>query len=397
MRPIEHSVLDSHVSLQTAHTTVRGTAVPFGGQPGPSSTSKPVRLCFIGDLMLGRGISELLKTRPAPDFWCDTTPILKGSHAVIANLESAITSHQGRWSEGWKTYRFAADPQVIDILKAGNVRAVNLANNHILDCEAQGLTDTIRHLHDAHIAHAGAGEDLSAAWRPALFRAGPMKIGLIGLTSRMKEFAAGQNAPGTAFMPISAEPAALALVDRLASDLRSAGAHSVVLSAHWGPDMKWWPSGEFRRFARAAIRAGVDIVHGHSAHVLQGVETYRNGFILYDTGNFLDDYGYWPWLRLDQSFAFVVEYRNSRPEKLELFPVSIQNGRASLATGSEFRKIVERMARRSARLGTDLRETATGLSLDVARSGSRFTALHPEPDTFPAGYDPERHTKLETM
>jgi poly-gamma-glutamate synthesis protein (capsule biosynthesis protein) len=318
--------------------------------------------------MLGRGISERLKSQRPSDFWSDTLPILCGSSAVIANLESAITSHNGRWSEGWKTYRFAARPEAVDILTAGNVRAVNLANNHILDCEAQGLKDTLRHLDAAHIAHAGAGIDLAAAWQPALLDVGPFTVGLIGLTSRMKEFAARQDAPGTAFLPITAEPAPLALIGKLARDLRNKGAVTVVLSAHWGPDMKWWPSRRFRGFARAVIRAGVDIVHGHSAHVLQGVESYRNGFILYDTGNFLDDYAHWPFLRLDQSIAFVVEYRNYRPERLDLFPVTVAGGRASIAKGDEFHKIVLRMMRRSARLGSDLRRTRTGLSLDVLES-----------------------------
>jgi len=187
----------------------------------------------------------------------------------------------------------------------------------------------------------------------------------------MREFAARQGAPGTAFLSINTKPATVALIGNLARTLRRRGASTVVLSAHWGPDMKSWPSGSFRRFARAAIEAGVDIVHGHSAHVLQGVEAYRNGFILYDTGNFLDDYGYWPVLRLDQTFAFIVEYRNSRPERLDLHPVSIRDGQATLAEGAEFHTIVRRMMRRSARLGTDLRMTATGLSLDAAQSGRR--------------------------
>src|SRR5262249_28546277 len=116
---------------------------------------------------------------------------------------------------------------------------------------------------------------------------------------------------------------------------------------------------------------GVDIVHGHSAHVLQGVEAYRNGFILYDTGNFLDDYGYWPLFRLDQTFAFVVEYRNFKPVRLDLYPVSIREGQAVLAKGAEFITIVRKMVRRSARLGTELRTTATGLSLDAAQHGNQ--------------------------
>jgi poly-gamma-glutamate synthesis protein (capsule biosynthesis protein) len=141
----------------------------------------------------------------------------------------------------------------------------------------------------------------------------------------------------------------------------------------------------------------VDVVHGHSAHVIQGVETYGNGFILYDTGNFLDDYGYWPYLRLVQSFAFVVEYRNSRPKRLDLFPVSIREGQASLAKGHEFRKIVRRMTRRSARLGTDLRQTAAGLSLDAAQSGNGAFSFEPRSAKFAPGCAIHRHPTLEAV
>jgi len=342
------------------------------------STSRPVKLCFVGDLMLGGSISELAIRQPAADFWRDTAPILTSADAVIANLESAITTHATRWSECWKAHHFRADPKVIDVLKAGNVRAVNLANNHILDYGAQGLNDTILHLGAAEIAHAGAGMDLAAAWRPALFRAGPLTVGLIGLTSRMKEFAAGQDAPGTAFLSISSEPATLALIGRLASELRAAGAATVVLSAHWGPDMKSWPSRRFRGFAHAAIEAGVDVFHGHSAHVIQGVESYKGGFILYDTGDFLDDYSYYPGLRLDHSFAFVVEYRDSRPAKLDLYPVLVSHGHASVAKGDEFQRIARKMIRRSARLGTELHETTAGLSL-AAQAPARARAFDQEP------------------
>ena len=41
---------------------------------------------------------------------------------------------------------------------------------------------------------------------------------------------------------------------------------------------------------RARGVEGVDIYYGHSAHVFQGVEVYRGKPILYDTGDFIDDY-----------------------------------------------------------------------------------------------------------
>src|SRR4051812_16959215 len=111
-------------------------------RPSPVALLNPsdtTRICFVGDLMLGRRVSERIGRQTPVQFWDDTLPVLYGADAVIANLESPITSHPGRWSEGWKAFRFAARPEATDILAAGNIRAVNLANNHILDCEAKGV------------------------------------------------------------------------------------------------------------------------------------------------------------------------------------------------------------------------------------------------------------------
>ena len=68
------------------------------------------------------------------------------------------------------------------------------------------------------------------------------------------------------------------------------GAEIIVLSVHWGPNYRWWPPHRYRRFAREAVNLGVDIVHGHSAHVLQAVEFHGNGLILYDTGDYMEDF-----------------------------------------------------------------------------------------------------------
>jgi poly-gamma-glutamate synthesis protein (capsule biosynthesis protein) len=335
-----------------------------------SSPLKTTRLCFAGDLMLGRRVSERIGRHGPEKFWDDTLPILRRTDAVIANLESPITQHPGRWSEGWKAFRFAARQEATDILSAGNVRAVNLANNHILDCEAQGLEDTLRNLSQSKIAYAGAGLDLAQAWRPSLFRAGALTVGLIGATDNMKEFAAGIETPGAAYMAIKDEPATLALVQRLIGTLRQAGADIIVLSIHWGPNLRPWPPERFRRFARACVRAGVNVVHGHSAHLIQGVEAYEKGVILYDTGDFLDDYWVFPGIRIDHSFAFVVEYQGDSPRKLSMVPVILTPGRVSLARGEDFDAITRAMVRRSTRLGTSLVMNASGCALELDLAGA---------------------------
>ena len=44
------------------------------------------------------------------------------------------------------------------------------------------------------------------------------------------------------------------------------------------------------------------MIHGHSAHLFQGIEFYKGKLILYDTGDFVDDYQVDPLLRNDRSF-----------------------------------------------------------------------------------------------
>ena len=357
--------------------------------PASAFSSRPcntTRLCFVGDLMLGRRVSERIGRRRPEKFWHNTLPILWGADAVIANLESPITEHPGRWSEGWKAFRFAARPEATEILSAGNVRAVNLANNHILDCEAKGLEDTLRNLDETKIAHTGAGMDLAQAWRPSIFRAGGLTVGLIGATDNMREFAAGVARPGAAYMAIKDEPATLALMQRLIAALRQAGADIVVLSIHWGPNLRPWPPHRFRRFARACVRAGIDVVHGHSAHLIQGVEAYENGVILYDTGDFLDDYWVFPGIRIDHSFAFVIEYQGRRAHKLSMAPVILSPGRVSLAQGDDFNAITRTMIRRSARLGTTLAADAGACTLELHAAGATNEVRSysaPQPVGFP--------------
>ena len=98
--------------------------------------------------------------------------------SVVANLERPITAHDEPWRRAWKAYHFRADPGAVGLLKAANIRAVNLANNRILDFEERGLLDTLSHLDAAGIAHAGAGRGSRDAARPALFEIAGHRIGL---------------------------------------------------------------------------------------------------------------------------------------------------------------------------------------------------------------------------
>lgn len=322
-------------------------------------------LAFVGDVMLGRLVDEAIPKRAPESFWGDCLGVLKTADAVFANLECAITTSFQTWRRTPKVFHFGARPAAVDILKAANVRYVSLANNHVLDFEEEGLLDTLAALDQAEIAHAGAGRTLSEAMTPALVDVSGVAVGVVSLTDNEPPFAAGENRPGTWYTPISTDPEVLDPIRERVRSLRRTGADLVVLSAHWGPNMVQRPPAPFREFAAAAVDLGVDLFHGHSAHIFQGVETYGRGLVLFDTGDFVDDYAVDPNLRNDWSFIFLIDMRDGRMRRLRMRPVVLEFAGVNLAKGRDFDQICDRMAALSSELGTKLRRTEEGLELDL--------------------------------
>lgn len=317
-------------------------------------------LVLAGDVMLGRGVREALETMQPAEPWGDLLPALQAADLRIVNLECAITEHRQRWMRTPKVFHFRGNAKGTEVLRAAGIDAVSLANNHSLDFEVEGLLDTLDALDRAGIARAGAGRDEREAARPAFLRGG---VALIACTDNEPPFAAGPTRPGTNYLPVSLEPEILARVEDWIAAARDGGATTVILSNHWGPNMVERPPPDFRRFARAAIDRGVDLWFGHSAHLTQGVELYRGRPILYDTGDFLDDYAVDPDLRNDRSFLFRVELEAGVPRRLELLPVALSFARVSLAVGGEREEILRRMEGLSRDLGTALARSESGLEL----------------------------------
>jgi poly-gamma-glutamate capsule biosynthesis protein CapA/YwtB (metallophosphatase superfamily) len=306
-------------------------------------------LALTGDVMLGRGVNETLPDVRPEEPWGDVLPLLLSADLRIINLECAITEHKRPWSRTSKVFHFRADPLAIEVLRAAGVDACSLANNHTLDFEEKGLLDTLEHLEEAGIRYAGAGRNLEEAARPALLKGG---VALVAFTDNEPPFASGPDKPGTNYLPVSVEPGVLRRVEEAIEAAREAGANTVVFSNHWGPNMVERPREIFRRFARAVVDRGADVYYGHSAHVFQGVEIYRGKPILYDTGDFIDDYAVDPKLRNDRSFLFLVGVEGGDLRRLELFPVALPYARVELARGNEREAILERMVDLSAEMGT---------------------------------------------
>jgi len=108
---------------------------------------------------------------------------------------------------------------------------------------------------------------------------------VVSFTDNTPEYAADEESPGTARIEIDIDDSD---TRRLVSDAleraRETNPDLLVASLHWGPNMVTEPPESFREFGRWLIEDGVDIVHGHSAHVFQGIEVHEGRPIVYDAG-----------------------------------------------------------------------------------------------------------------
>jgi len=319
-------------------------------------------LAFIGDVMLGRLVNDRLKTMQPEEAWGDVLPHLAQADLRIVNLECALTSHLSQWTRTEKMFHFRADPEAVRVLQAARIDACALANNHILDYEEEGLRDTLRVLRQAGIQYAGAGANAAEAAAPAMLEAmlleeagaAPCRVALLSCTDNEPDFAAAAGHPGTNYLEVSLQEETLAHIADGIAQARAQGAELVVFSNHWGANFVERPSPAFRSFARRVIELGADIYYGHSAHICQGIEIHQGKPILYDTGNFIDDYAVHPLLRNDRSCLFKVMFAQGKLRRIELLPVSLRVAHVALARGEEFDAISARMEMLCAEFGTKL-------------------------------------------
>jgi poly-gamma-glutamate synthesis protein (capsule biosynthesis protein) len=337
----------------------------------------PFHVGLTGDVMLGRTVDERQRRRPVAAVWGDLTERLRRFDGLLVNLECCLSTRGEPWRRTRRAFHFRADPDwAVPALERAGVDCCALANNHVLDYETEALADTLAALDGAGIAHSGAGPDRSAALSPAVVPVGSLTVAVVSLTDNTVEYAATADRPGTAYAEMDAEdPATRATVREC---LRRARAHHpdlLVASLHWGPNMTVAPPARFQRFARWLVDAGVDAVHGHSAHVFHGVEVYRGRPVLYDAGDFVDDYAVDGRLRNDRSFLFDLTVTDEgRPTRLRLEPTEIRDCAVHRAPPDVAAWSRERMRERSAPFGTTFECDGDALVLDVEGSARRTTA-----------------------
>ncbi|HWM36110.1 MAG TPA: CapA family protein [Streptomyces sp.] len=287
-------------------------------------SGESVTLALCGDVMLGRGVDQILPhpgdpalreiyTRdagayvelaealngpiPAPvEFawpWGDSLRVLEefAPDVRVINLETAVTRRDD--FETGKGIHYRMSPANLRCLTAAWPDVCVLANNHVLDFGRPGLEETLGALGEAGLRVAGAGRDLDLARWPATV---PLDGGGRVLTFSMGTsssgiphgWAATGELPGVNHLAELSDAAAVEVTE-LVRELRQPG-DVVVASVHWGSNWGYGIPPDQVDFAHALIDGGVDVVHGHSSHHPRPIEVYRGKLVLYGCGDFIDDY-----------------------------------------------------------------------------------------------------------
>jgi poly-gamma-glutamate capsule biosynthesis protein CapA/YwtB (metallophosphatase superfamily) len=305
---------------------VRGLGLVFAGAflaacatkpaPAPVAQQSPdvISIVAVGDIMLDGSARPELK-KYGYDYPFDRTrKVLEGADIAFANLEGPLTDRGERVED--KKYTFRSPPaEVSGALKRAGFDVVSLANNHTMDYGAEGLSQTIGALQRAGIQHVGAGADLAAARTPAEFTVRGKRIAFLAYSLTFPEsYWAGSMRPGTAF----------GHEQQIVADVRAARAKNdiVAVSFHWGQESSTQLREYQTRLGHAAIDAGASLVIGHHPHVLQAVEHYKGGVILYSLGNFaFGSYSH----KARTSVIARVRFHGNRLSAVDLLPIDVYN------------------------------------------------------------------------
>lgn len=309
------------------------TSADLGTKPASAPVSGNVatriRLFLAGDVMLGRGIDQILPHSVNPrlkepavsdarqyvelaraagasipesvslDYvWGDALAELKNRSPRyrIINLETSITTSSQY--DPTKRIHYRMHPANRNILTAAQIDVCALANNHVLDFGTNGLSATVSNVKKSGVRTVGAGEDASQAGAPVLLDLAENRRLLVfayaAVTSGVPpEWQAGDKSPGVCVLPQFSAADADGPLDAAATEIltRKRRGDHVVVSIHWGPNWGYGVDEAERYLAQGLIDSGAaDIVWGHSSHHPRPIEVYRDRLILYGCGDLLNDY-----------------------------------------------------------------------------------------------------------
>jgi poly-gamma-glutamate synthesis protein (capsule biosynthesis protein) len=260
-------------------------ALPSTGRaaaPGIAAAAR-VTIAVTGDDLAMRPTWKAAR-RNADGHGFDFGPMLAGLGTVVRSADLAIchleTPLSGRGVPRSGYPRFAAPPQLADALRQAGYDACSTASNHALDHGAAGVRTTLTKLDAVGIGHAGTARNREEASTLTTYAAGDALVAHLSYTTSFNGLV-----PDRPWRANRVDPTRIEAAARRA---RRAGADVVVVSLHWGQELRHRPTSAQRALARRLTATPViDLIVGHHAHVIQPIRRVHGRWVAYGLGNSL--------------------------------------------------------------------------------------------------------------
>lgn len=254
-----------------------------------------IELTAVGDLMCNS-----LLDNSADCYYQDVANLIFESDISYGNLESSLTNADTRQEKKSpkdppKVNASAKQFSIVGGYQGRKYSILQLANNHILDRGLEGLITTRQQLEADGIFQVGTNRSVEEQKRGVILEVGGVRLGFVAATYSVNDQPFPDNQTYLVnlvrFHQARGETDLSMLLDQV-NWCRQQGCDLVIAGLHWGIEWEFFPRVSQIKQAHQLAEAGVDVILGHHAHVIQPFEWYRTQRdpdrwvpILYGLGN----------------------------------------------------------------------------------------------------------------
>lgn len=289
---------------------------------------KPIFISSVGDIMVGRGVENILinDKNGLEKVFTTTLPILQNNNITIGNLEGVITDSN---KNAIKTYTFKFNKKVLPFLQKAGFNYFMQTNNHCYDYGEQGFKDTLKAFSEYNIASSGIGYNEDEAKNFYHTTINGQKFSIISCGAYPVENS-GFNGQKTATATKN-RAGILWLTDEVYELVKKEKQEGnfVIVNVHGGEEYHFTPNKTQIESYKKLCDHGADVVFGSHPHVLQKNEWYNNSLIVYSQGNFIFN-GMEEMKGATQSEIIRLGILNGKIIYTEVYPAKINGTSVSL-------------------------------------------------------------------
>lgn len=277
-----------------------------------------------GDIMLCRGTRKYIDHFGSGYPFSEIRDEVRSHEIAIANLECPISARGKKFYPDKGIY-FRALPDVVEGLKYSGFNVFTLANNHILDWGIDAVADTMHYLREGGVYFSGVGFTKKEASKPVQFNLKGVQVGIICYND-IYPFSLVQA--GKTVETHRLDSATEEVIRNMKEDF-----DVLIAAVHTGAEYLPEPEKEKIHTMRTLVDAGVDVVLGTHPHIVQRIEVYGGGLIVYSLGNLIFDQSWSS--ETSRGLLLEIVFVGKKPAYYHPRTVLIENARARFLTDEE--------------------------------------------------------------